>query len=155
MIRELFSRSRRFTVVCRRSPMIKNLKKRVSLSKIRFFKKFLLFKKNDIINQTISPIISYLIWWHWFFLGINQWRTVARGQNSIKFVISMKKSYFWWLFFLFLAYKFFMPWHKIPHFPPLKSAYKLLICQEYKRIFAFYARNIYQGFTVLLRENWN
>ncbi len=28
------------------------------------------------------------------FLGIYQWRTVARDQNSIKFVISMKKSYF-------------------------------------------------------------
>jgi hypothetical protein len=52
---------------------------------------------------------------------------------------------------------FLIPGIKIVHamalntpFSPLKNAYKLLICQEYKRIFAFYARNIYQGFTVPL-----
>jgi hypothetical protein len=51
------------------------------------------------------------------------------------------------IFFVIPGIKYFYAMvYKIPHFPPLENAYKLLICQEYKRIFVFYARNIYQRF---------
>ena len=43
-----------------------------------------------------------------------------------------------------------MPWYKIPHFPPFKNAYRLLICHSYKTILW---GNIYQGFTVFVSKN--